>query len=107
MIVKDIYKDLDGETAHMVKGLNTAASVWLSAAVGVACGGGLYFVATYTSFLMLVLLRFGPRHLVERRGSDQREESATSITMLLPTRISPPRESARRKAEKQEKYQFT
>ncbi|KAL9186217.1 hypothetical protein ACHAXT_005455 [Thalassiosira profunda] len=32
LIVKDIYKDLDGETAHMVKGLNTAASVWLSAA---------------------------------------------------------------------------
>ena len=64
LIVKDIYKDIDGEMTHTIKGLNTAASVWLSAAVGVAAGGGLYFVATFTSALILVLLRFGPRTLV-------------------------------------------
>lgn len=65
LIVKDIYKDIDGEMIlHTIKGLNTAASVWLSAAVGVAAGGGLYFVATFTSALILVLLRFGPRDLV-------------------------------------------
>jgi uncharacterized membrane protein YhiD involved in acid resistance len=33
----------------------------LSAAVGVACGGTLYFAATFGSAVMLVLLRFGPR----------------------------------------------
>ena len=83
LIVKDIYKDVDGIT-HTVKGLNTAASVWLSAAVGIACGGGLYFVATYTSALMLVLLRFGPRNLVP-------QESILG-SLVLPDR-HPPNES--------------
>lgn len=34
LIVKDKKKDIDGEIQHFVKGINTAASVWLSAAVG-------------------------------------------------------------------------
>ena len=33
----------------------------MSAAVGIACGGGLYFVASFAVALNLVLLRFGPR----------------------------------------------
>ena len=33
----------------------------MSAAVGLACGGGLYFVASFATALNLVLLRFGPR----------------------------------------------
>jgi uncharacterized membrane protein YhiD involved in acid resistance len=33
----------------------------MSAAVGLACGGGLYFVASFAVALNLVLLRFGPR----------------------------------------------
>ncbi|KAL3776987.1 hypothetical protein ACHAWO_006341 [Cyclotella atomus] len=53
LIVKDKKKDIDGEIQHFVKGINTAASVWLSAAVGAACGGGLYFVASFTTALML------------------------------------------------------
>jgi len=32
---------------HQVHGLTTAASVWLSAAVGVGCGGALYFPTVY------------------------------------------------------------
>lgn len=75
LIVQDLFKDRDGENTHTVKGLNTAASVWLSAAVGVACGGGLYFVATFTSALLLILLRFGPRTMV-------RSASITSISIL-------------------------
>lgn len=82
LMVKDIYKDADGELAHTIKGLNTAASVWLSAAVGVACGGGLYFVASFTTALMLVLLRFGPRNLV-------RQESI--LGTILPERHDPPK----------------
>jgi hypothetical protein len=31
-----------------IKGLTTAASAWLSAAVGVSCGGGQFFVAMFT-----------------------------------------------------------
>lgn len=37
LIVKDKRKDIDGEIHHFVKGINTAASVWLSAAVGGGC----------------------------------------------------------------------
>jgi hypothetical protein len=45
----------------VVHGLTTAASVWLSAAVGIACGGELYFAASFGVALMMLLLRFGPR----------------------------------------------
>ena len=69
LICKDVEKDsLTGEVQQIVRGPNTAASVWLSAAVGVACGGGLYFVAAFTTALMLTLLRFGPRSM-ERTDS--------------------------------------
>lgn len=62
MIFQNAQKDTEtGEERHVVIGITTAASTWLSAAVGVACGGKLFFVATYTSFLMIVLLRFAPR----------------------------------------------
>ena len=37
----------------MVHGLTTAASVWLSAAIGVAAGGGLYFVGTFSLVIMV------------------------------------------------------
>jgi len=56
-----IKNDVTGESTQIVHGLTTAASVWLSAAVGIACGGGMYFAATFGTSLMLLLLRFGPR----------------------------------------------
>ena len=63
LVVHDMIKDgITGHTSHTVRGIATAASVWLSAAVGIACGGGLYFSATFTCGLLMVLLRFGPRH---------------------------------------------
>lgn len=37
----------DGEV-HQVHGLTTAASLWLSAAIGVGAGGALYFVSVYS-----------------------------------------------------------
>ena len=57
-----IFKQEDKESASMVvHGLTTAASVWLSAAVGIACGGELYFAASFGVSIMMLLLRFGPR----------------------------------------------
>ncbi|MFN9983815.1 MAG: hypothetical protein ACK53Y_28070, partial [bacterium] len=41
--------------------INTKRNVSSKQAIGVTCGGKLFFVATYTSFLMIVLLRFAPR----------------------------------------------
>lgn len=55
-----IFKSND-EGTHAVHGLTTAASVWLSAAVGIACAGGLYFVSSFGTAIMLLMLRFGPR----------------------------------------------
>uniref|UniRef100_A0A7S3L8G4 MgtC/SapB/SrpB/YhiD N-terminal domain-containing protein n=1 Tax=Amphora coffeiformis TaxID=265554 RepID=A0A7S3L8G4_9STRA len=62
LIFKQQEKDEEsGDVQHVVHGLTTAAAIWLSAAVGVACGGSLYFAATFGTAVMLVLLRFGPR----------------------------------------------
>jgi uncharacterized membrane protein YhiD involved in acid resistance len=62
LIFKEAEKDkLTGDTTHVVHGLTTAASLWLSAAVGVACGGELYFAASFSIAVMLIVLRFGPR----------------------------------------------
>ena len=58
IIWKQVNKETDGHTVH---GLTTAASVWLSAAVGIACSGELYFAASFSVSVMLILLRFGPR----------------------------------------------
>eukprot|EP01013_Petalomonas_cantuscygni_P004250 TRINITY_DN14573_c0_g1_i1.p1 TRINITY_DN14573_c0_g1~~TRINITY_DN14573_c0_g1_i1.p1 ORF type:complete len:330 (+),score=29.06 TRINITY_DN14573_c0_g1_i1:146-1135(+) len=45
----------------VVTGLTTAASLWLSAAVGAATGGGMYFPAAFVVATSTILLRFGPR----------------------------------------------
>lgn len=40
---------------HEVKGLTTAAGVWATAGVGMACGGGLYLVAVGAAGLMILV----------------------------------------------------
>jgi len=62
LIVKSSEVDpITGERHHLVQGITTAGAIWMSAAVGLACGGGLYFIASFAVALNLVLLRFGPR----------------------------------------------
>jgi len=63
-----IFKKTEEDSTMVVHGLTTAASVWLSAAVGIACGGELYFAGSFGTALMMLLLRFGPR------GSDVEED---------------------------------
>jgi putative Mg2+ transporter-C (MgtC) family protein len=41
---------------QVVKGLTTAASVWAVAALGLAAGGGLYFAATISTVIILIIL---------------------------------------------------
>jgi putative Mg2+ transporter-C (MgtC) family protein len=38
---------------NVVSGLTTAAGVWVVAAIGLACGGGMYVVATASTVLVL------------------------------------------------------
>lgn len=45
------------QTKNKVKGLTTAATIWLIAAVGMAVGAGLYFLAIFTSGLAIVVLQ--------------------------------------------------
>ncbi len=40
---------------HEVKGLTTAAGVWATAGIGMACGGGLYFVALVATVIMIAV----------------------------------------------------
>jgi len=61
LIFKKQEKTKFGDGNPVVHGLTTAASLWISAAVGIACGGDLYMPASFGVALMMLLLRFGPR----------------------------------------------
>ena len=49
-----------------VKGLTTAAGVWLTAAIGIACGLGRESTAILSTVLALIVLAIVPR-LVDRK----------------------------------------
>ena len=49
-----------------VRGLTTAASIWMVAAVGMAAGTGMYIVSVVGAILALVIIHFFPRR---RNGS--------------------------------------
>jgi len=67
--------DLETEK-HQVHGLTTAASLWLSAALGVGAGGALYAVTVYATVLTLFMLRYGPTlyNMDEDDDDDEEEE---------------------------------
>lgn len=46
----------------VIKGLTTAATIWVTAGIGLAAGAGMYILATVTTFLVLVVLLL-PRHV--------------------------------------------
>ena len=47
----------------VVKGLTTAATIWVTAGIGLTAGAGMYILATVTTFLVLVVLLL-PRRVV-------------------------------------------
>ncbi|MCX6005013.1 MAG: MgtC/SapB family protein [Chloroflexi bacterium] len=48
-----IFRGIKGDT---VVGITTAASVWITAAIGIAAGVGLYIIATAVALLTVVVL---------------------------------------------------
>ncbi|KAL7518312.1 hypothetical protein ACHAWF_000183, partial [Thalassiosira exigua] len=48
LIWKGILSDDGGRRVHQVHGITTAASVWLSAAMGAGSGGALYMASAYS-----------------------------------------------------------
>lgn len=62
-IWKGAPNNKDGSPATPeIHGLTTATSVWLSAAVGILCGGGLYVPSFFATAVGVVYLRFAPRN---------------------------------------------
>lgn len=45
-------------TRSRVVGLTSAATVWVVASIGMACGAGLYFVAAFATLLLVIALQF-------------------------------------------------
>ena len=66
---------------HMVRGLTTAAGLWVKAAIGLTCGSGMYLLATTATVLVLLCLeamnyllhRFGARNIMVTFVSPTRE----------------------------------
>ena len=56
---------------HVVRGLTTAAGLWVTSAIGMTCGAGLYLLATASTVLVLICLetlnyffqKFGTRNI--------------------------------------------
>lgn len=56
---------------NVIRGLTTAAGLWVTSAIGMTCGAGLYILATATTVLVLlcletlnmILQRFGTRNI--------------------------------------------
>ena len=71
-----------------VHGLTTAASVWLSAAVGVACGGQLYAVASFSVVFIVVVLRGFPRNSPGHTVAVARDPSAEVRSALLDAAVT-------------------
>lgn len=44
----------------VVRGLTTAASIWITAAIGLAAGAGLYIIASITTAIALMVLFIHP-----------------------------------------------
>ena len=42
------------KSENVIRGLTTAAGVWVTAAIGLACGGGMYIIATVSTALVLI-----------------------------------------------------
>ena len=53
-----IFKDLSSDRIH---GLTTAASIWLTSALGVTCGLGFWVLASVAIVLGFIVLLFGGR----------------------------------------------
>ena len=74
--------DGDKPAAPEVHGLTTATSVWLSAAIGILCGGALYAPALFTTTAAVVYLRFAPRMPKTMSPADGAMSPSSSMTAL-------------------------
>ena len=55
---------------HVVRGLTTAAGLWVTAAIGMTCGSGMYFIAVSATVMVLA---FGRRNISLTLSSPSRK----------------------------------
>ena len=66
---------------NAVRGLTTAAGVWVTAAIGLACGAGMYLLATVSTILVLVgmeAFNYVLRQLNRLHGTDEEKGGDTT-----------------------------
>jgi putative Mg2+ transporter-C (MgtC) family protein len=63
---------------NMVEGLTSAASIWLTAAIGLACGAGYVDIAVFVVILALLVINLGGplEHWAERRMQRWRDDKS-------------------------------
>ncbi len=59
---------------NVVKGLTTAAGLWVTAAVGMACGVGIYTLAVVSTIIVLLCFEAFNAFLHKMHGKNEEEE---------------------------------
>jgi putative Mg2+ transporter-C (MgtC) family protein len=77
------------QSRKRVKGLTTAATIWIVAIIGMAVGGGQFLGAAIATLLVLGILRIGEEHVI-RIG-------LPSVTWLSLRSLPPPDKTAYKK----------
>ncbi len=75
---------------HVIKGLTTAAGLWVTSAIGLTCGAGMYLLATTATILVLVCLetiyfiqhRFGSRNISVTISTNQMDKIKDMLDKL-------------------------
>ncbi len=75
---------------HVVKGLTTAAGIWVVGAIGMGCGAGMYVLSIATTILVLfglesmnfLLAKFGVRSIVVKFTSESLDDINAVIERL-------------------------
>jgi putative Mg2+ transporter-C (MgtC) family protein len=70
-----------------VRGLTTAATLWVVAAIGLTVGAGYYWAAVFTTVIALVSL--GPLRIVAHRVVSRFRPESGRLLVQLPTGASP------------------
>ena len=82
-----------GRDEQQVQGLTTAAGLWMTAAIGMACGLGRELTAVLSALLALAVLALVPRlvTLIERVIGPPRDDEAARVITGTDDRPAPPR----------------
>ncbi len=75
---------------HVIKGLTTAAGLWVTSAIGLTCGSGMYLLATTATLLVLIcletiyfiLLRIGSRNISVTISATDKEKIKQVLNKL-------------------------